>query len=99
MNCTSLTSIAIDASNSNYSSLGGAVFNKGKTTLICYPGVNGNYSIPASVTTIGDFAFYQCSGLTSLAIPVTVTSIGFEAFGNCSNLLSINIPAGVTSIP
>lgn len=55
-------------------------------------------NIPNSVTSIGEFAFYNCSGLTSITIPNSVTSIGGSAFENCSGLTSVNIPNSVTSI-
>ena len=51
-----------------------------------------------SVTSIGDYAFYNCSGLTSITIPNSVTSIGNNAFEGCSSLTSITIPNSVTSI-
>ena len=51
-----------------------------------------------SVTSIGDRAFYDCDGLTSITIPNSVTSIGDDAFRFCSGLTSITIPNGVTSI-
>ena len=54
--------------------------------------------IPESVTSIGDYAFYGCSSLTSITIPESVTSIGNLAFYYCSNLTSITIPESVTSI-
>ena len=47
---------------------------------------------------LGDWAFEDCSGLTSLTIPSGVTSIGIGAFGDCSGLTSLTIPSGVTSI-
>ena len=54
--------------------------------------------IPNSVTSIGNRAFLECSGLTSVTIPNSVTSIGSSAFYNCKSLTSITIPNSVTSI-
>ena len=54
--------------------------------------------IPNSVTSIESYAFYECSGLTSVTIPNSVTSIGREAFKYCSGLTSVTIPNSVTSI-
>ena len=51
-----------------------------------------------SVTSIGDYAFYGCQGLTSITIPDTATSIGNYAFYGCSGLASITIPNKVTTI-
>ena len=54
--------------------------------------------IEDGVTSIGAYAFYECSSLTSITIPDGVTSIGKYAFYNCSGLTSITIPDSVTSI-
>ena len=51
-----------------------------------------------SVTSIGDWAFKECSGLTSVTIPNSVTSIGDGAFSHCSGLTSVTIPNSVRSI-
>ena len=56
------------------------------------------YTTPDSVTTIGDFAFYDCWSLTSVTIPDSVTTIGYGAFALCENLTSITIPDSVTTI-
>ena len=53
--------------------------------------------IPNSVTSIGNYAFYGCSGLTDVTIPNTVKSIGAGSFSHCG-LTSVIIPNGVTSI-
>lgn len=51
-----------------------------------------------SVTSIGNYAFFDCSGLTSITIPNNVTSIRSNAFAGCSGLTSIDIPNSVTAI-
>ncbi len=56
------------------------------------------YTIPNSVTTIGNYAFYYCDSLTSVTIPDSVTSIGIYAFEGCSSLTSVTIPDSVTEI-
>ena len=56
------------------------------------------YTIPNSVTTIGDNVFYYCESLTSVTIPDSVTEIGEGAFSNCSSLTSVTIPDSVTTI-
>ena len=74
------------------------LFNKNKTTLIEYRAKETNYTIPNSVTTIGDHAFSDCKFLISINIPNSVTTIGNSAFSGCDSLTSINIPNSVTTI-
>lgn len=54
--------------------------------------------IPATVTAIGSYCFYECSSLTSVVIPEGVTGIGEYCFYGCSSLTSVTIPEGVTGI-
>ena len=98
--CTKLTSITVDAGNSSYSSsTDGVLFDKYKTSLVAYPGgIQGSYVIPDSVTSIGNYAFTSCTGLTSVTIPNSVISINASAFSWCTGLTSVTIPNSVTSI-
>jgi len=64
-------------------------------------GINGAIEkvvVGGGVTSIGDYAFRECTSLTSIAIPDGVTSIGDYAFWECTSLMSIAIPDSVTSI-
>ena len=98
--CTSLKSISVDSDNNYYSSKDGVLFNKNKTKLIQYPIGNSRttYSIPNSVTSVDDFAFFACTNLTIITIPNSVKDIGRSAFYGCSSLTSVIIPNSITSI-
>ena len=97
--CHSLTDINVASGNSAYVSVDGVLFKADQTILHTYPaGKRGSYSIPASVTSIGDGAFHGASSLTNVTIPDGVTSIGGWAFTDCGSLDSITIPDSVTSI-
>jgi len=99
LECTSLTNITVDASNLAYSSMNGVLFDKAQATLLQFPGgLGGSYTIPNSATSIGYYAFFKCTSLTSVTIPNSVTAIGGEAFDNCTSLTSVTIPNSVTSI-
>ena len=70
-----------------------------KTNLIdCSTAATGAVEIPNSVTSIEEYTFYGCSGLTNIELPNSVTSIGSSAFEGCSSLTSITIPNSVTNI-
>jgi len=97
---SALTRIMVESGNTNYSSTDGVLFNKSFTTLIKYPEKKAGttYSIPVSVTSIGDSAFSSATSLTSITIPAGVKSIGVAAFEAVISLASITIPVSVTSI-
>ena len=88
--CASLTGIWAAEGNSHYvSDASGVLFNKDKTTLVQCPGAFAVYTIPGSVTSIGDDAFSGCASLTSVTIPDSVTSIGNYAFSCCGSLTDV----------
>ena len=74
-----------------------------QVTITSYAGAGGAVTIPSvingfSVTSIGDYAFYGRTSLTSVTIPGSVTRFGNFAFKYCSSLTSVTIPNSVTSI-
>ena len=95
--CSELTSIIVNENNTVYDSRNNcnAIIKTAINTLMygCKTTI-----IPDSITSIGNRAFYQCSGLTSITIPNSVTSIGENAFYDCDGLTSIEIPNSVISI-
>ena len=95
--CSNLATITVDVGNTVYNSPDGsnAIIETTSNKLIA--GCK-NTTIPNSVTSIGDYAFRGCNGLTSMTIPNSVTSIGGYAFLDCSGLTSVTIPNSVTSI-
>ncbi len=96
-NCSNLNSIVVDDLNDIYDSRNNcnAIIEKSSKKLIV--GCR-NTIIPIGVTSIGDYAFYGCSSLTSIDIPNSVTTIGNYAFRFCSGLTSITIPNSLISI-
>ena len=81
----------------NASDDGRCLILDGKLERFSAKGV-AEYTIPESITSIGDYAFKGCSSLKSITIPNSVTSIGGGAFEGCRSLTSITIPNGVTEI-
>ena len=95
--CSSITSMTVENGNTVYDSREkcNAIIETATNTLIvgCQ-----NTTIPNNVTSIGWYAFYKCSSLTSITIPNSVTSVGNYAFRECSSLTSVTIGESVTSI-
>lgn len=98
--CLGLANISVDANNSNYKDIDGNLYTKDLKTLIQYaPGKTSvNFTIPDSVISIENYAFYSCDSLQIVTIPDSVTSIGDYAFSYCASLTSVTIGNSVTSI-
>lgn len=97
-NCDSLYSISVDEKNPYLCSDGSALYNKDKSELVFVYHTVRKMSIPSSVTKIGDYAFYNCTNLSSLTLPSGVKEIGFSAFQGCKSLTSLTLPSGVKNI-
>ena len=96
--CSSLITINVAENNPVYSSIDGVLYNKELTELITCPGAKSSINIPATVTSIGDGAFLECTSLTEIELPESLISIGEVAFAHCTSLTEIELPESVTSI-
>lgn len=96
-NFGSLETLVVDSNNTTLDSRDNcnAVINTSTNTLV--KGIKTS-TIPNTVTTIGDRAFYNCTVLTSITIPSSITRIESYGFYGCSGLTSITIPNSVTYI-
>ena len=97
--CTELRRIDVAEDNNNFRSDEGVLFDKNMTTLICCPPrKTGNYTLPSSVTTIGEFGFYYCRSLKSISLPMSLKTIKNHGFRFCSALKTIVLPPSLTTI-
>ncbi len=98
-NCSALQSFAIDPSNTKFAVVNGVLFDKSMSTIVQFPPAkSGVYTIPSSVTKVGDYSFYTCNLLTNITLPDQLTTIGNVAFGACTGLTNLVVPNSVSSI-
>ena len=102
LSSTNITSITVDPENFDYSSSAGVLYNDDFTTLIVYPPkkIETSYSIPASVTSIDEWAFVDIFNLETVtfASGSQILAIGGRAFENATSLTSISLPATLITI-
>ena len=102
LSSTNITSITVDPANVDYSSSAGVLYNDDFTTLIVYPPkkIETSYSIPASVTSIDEWAFVDIFNLETVtfASGSQILAIGGRAFENATSLTSISLPATLITI-
>lgn len=96
--CTSLAAINVSAANTAYSSIGGVLFDAGATEILWFPiGKQGDYTLPASVKSIGDYAFQGCH-ITRFTLPDNLTQIGQAVFFD-SSVEEVVMPSQLRLIP
>ena len=95
--CSGLESIVVESGNTVYDSRENcnAIIETATNTM--HSGCK-NTTIPNSVTSLGEWCFHGCTGLTSITLPNSVTSLGEWCFHGCTGLTSITLPNSVTSL-
>ena len=97
--CEKLAYLSVDFANPYFRSEKNALLSKDQTTLICVPkGFSGSYSVPATVKTIGRYAFLGNRKLTGVTLPSGLKSLESQAFLGCTKLESITLPSTLESI-
>lgn len=96
--CTALTEINVQAGNSHYSSKDGVLLSGDGKSILWFPmGKKGEYTLPSTVTTVGDYAFRNCQ-IETFRFADGLTSIGKYAFYN-SSVKEVSLPSTVKQIP
>lgn len=99
--CNALKAYKVDSDSQSFrgDSLG-ALYNKDQTELIsCPAGIESQtFTVPDSVTDIGEYAFSQCINLVEITLPESVKSIGTKAFENCAAVTEFTLPDSVESV-
>ena len=96
--CTALTEINVQAGNSHYSSKDGVLLSGDGKDILWFPmGKGGEYTLPSTVTTVGDYAFRNCR-IETFHFADGLTSIGKYAFYN-SSVKEVSLPSTVKQIP
>lgn len=96
--CTALTEINVQAGNSHYSSKDGVLLSGDGKNILWFPmGKEGEYTLPSTVTTVGDYAFRNCR-IETFHFANGLTSIGKYAFYN-SSVKEVSLPSTVKQIP
>lgn len=96
--CTALSEINVQAGNSHYSSKDGVLLSGDGKNILWFPmGKKGEYTLPSTVTTVGDYAFRNCR-IETFHFADGLTSIGKYAFYN-SSVKEVSLPSTVKQIP
>ncbi len=92
--CKVLTTITVDETNANYSTVSGILYNKAQDTILHIPAsIKGDIVIPDTIKELADNAFKGASGITSLTLGSGIEKIGTNAFLGCTSLKKVTAPS------
>lgn len=98
--CTGLKEYAVAEDNPYFEAEDGILYTEDKTCLLRYPAgrETESYTIPDTVTTLGNVAFAY-NKMKSVTLPDSLTTLGKMSFSDCTGLTEITVPAQVATIP
>lgn len=99
LNCK-IKSYSVEEGNENYTAIDGILYSMDLKTLSSYPAykTGTSYTIPQTITTVGEAAFIKNQYLEQITIPDSVTRLDLASFQQCYSLSSITIPDSVTYV-
>lgn len=96
--CTALANINVSPANSHYKSVDGVLTDDAVSRIVWFPmGKTGSYSLPATIASVGDYAFRGCA-ITDFTLPDGLTSLGQGAFAE-SRVESVTLPDKLRTVP
>ena len=89
-----LTEVKLASGNTSFVLDDNVLYNKEKTKILLFPQLRaGDYTMPSTITEMGDYQFYNCTQLTGINLSSNLKSIGEYAFYGCTQLANVTIPA------
>ena len=100
VDCISVESIEVEEGNPAICSVDGVLFNKDTTTLIGYPAASAreSYTVPASVKTAGDGAFFNSKYLKKIVLPDNIETLGYSLFASSKSLEEVVLPSSIKEL-
>ena len=100
VDCFSVESIEVEEGNPAICSVDGVLFNKDTTTLIGYPAASAreSYTVPASVKTAGDGAFFNSKYLKKIVLPDNIETLGYSLFASSKSLEEVVLPSSIKEL-
>ena len=96
---SSLNTIQLATENTSFTLTDNVLYNKEVTKILCFPQLRaGDYTMPATITEMGDYQFYNCINLTGITLSDAIQTIGQYAFAGCKSLVTATMPSSAKTI-